>query len=142
MITLETCKRGALNGLKTSLMLLKIIIPVFAVVTILGHTAVMAWLSKLFAPIMNFVGLPGEAAVAFVTGAFINIYVAIGITIALHLSPWELTTLALMLNLSHELFLESAVLKKTGITVWPIAVMRLMNAFLVGGVMNMVGHQF
>jgi hypothetical protein len=142
MITLEAWKRGALNGLKTSLMLLKIIIPVFAAVTILGHTPVMAWLSKLFAPIMNFVGLPGEAAVAFVTGAFINIYVAIGITIALHLSPWELTTLALMLNLSHELFLESAVLKKTGITVWPIAVMRLMNAFLAGGVMNMVGHRF
>lgn len=142
MVTLGTWKKGALNGLKTSLMLLKIILPVFTAVTILGHTPVIAWLSKLFAPIMNFVGLPGEAALAFVTGAFVNIYIAIGITIALHLSPWEMTTLAIMLNLSHELFLESAILKKTGITVWPIAVMRLMNAFLAGALMNLIGYRF
>lgn len=142
MITLETWKRGAFNGLKTSWMLLKIILPVFAAVTILGHTPVISWLSRLFTPIMNFVGLPGEAAIAFVTGAFVNIYVAIGITIALHLSPWEVTTLAIMLNLSHELFIESAVLKKTGIIVWPIAAMRLMNAFLAGVLMNLIGCRF
>jgi spore maturation protein SpmB len=139
MITLQTWKRGAANGLKTSVMLLKIIIPVYAGVTILGHTPVIGWISKLFAPVMSFTGLPGEAAIAFVTGAFVSNYAAIGIIIALHLSPWQITTIAVMLNFSHELFVETAVIKKTGINIWPIVAVRLGSAFLVGGLMHIVG---
>lgn len=142
MVTVNTWKRGASNGIKTSLMLLKIIIPVYAAVTIIAHTPLMEAISGFFAPLMNFTGLPGEAAIAFVTGAFINIYIAIGIIIALNLSPWELTTIAIMLNLSHELFVETAVIKKTGISIWPIVVLRLASAFLAGGMMNLTGRYF
>jgi hypothetical protein len=137
MITSKTWKNGVLNGLKTSAMLLKIIVPVYAVVTILGHTPMIARISQVFSPVMAFVGLPGEAAIAFVTGAFISIYASIGITLALDLSLWELTTLAVMINLCHELILETIVLSKTGINAWPIAVIRLASAFLVGALMNM-----
>jgi len=37
---------------------------------------------------MRFVGLPGEAALAVVTGMFLNFYAAIGIIIALGLTAW------------------------------------------------------
>ncbi|MCF8069754.1 MAG: hypothetical protein K9L30_14335 [Desulfobacterales bacterium] len=139
MITRKTWKKGTLNGFKTSFMLLKIIVPVFAAVTILGHTPVIGYISGVFGPIMRFTGLPGEAAIAFVTGAVVNIYAAIGIIIALNLTPWQITTIAVMLNLSHELVVESAILKKTGIKVFPIIMIRLLSAFLVGGAMNAMG---
>jgi len=142
MITRETWKNGAVNGFKTSLMLLKIIVPVFAAVTILGHTPVIGYISRFFEPVMQFTGLPGEAAIAFVTGAVVNIYAAIGIIIALNMTPWEITTIAVMLNLSHELVVESAVLKKTGIKIIPIVFIRLTAAFLVGGTMNLAGKYF
>ena len=89
---------------------------------------------------MQFAGLPGGAAIAFLTGALINMYAAIGIIIALNLTPWQLTTLAVMLNLCHELFVETAILKKAGAMVWPVLVARLGGAFLVGGMMHLAGR--
>ena len=140
MITVNTWKTGALNGIKTSLSLLKIIIPVYALVSILGHTPVIPWLSNIFSPLMNFTGLPGEAAIAFVTGAFVSMYAAIGIIAALDLTPFQITTLAIMLNFAHELIVETAVLKKAGIRIAPVVATRFISAFLVGGLMNLVGR--
>ena len=142
MITINTWKTGTVNGLKTSLSLLKIIIPVYAVVSILGHTPVIPWLSNLFAPLMNFTGLPGEAAIAFVTGALVSMYAAIGIIAALNLTPFQITTLAVMLNFAHELIVETAVLKKAGIAIGPVLTIRFLSAFLVGGLMNVIGQTF
>ncbi|MFH1136182.1 MAG: nucleoside recognition domain-containing protein [Pseudomonadota bacterium] len=142
MITVNTWKTGALNGIKTSLSLLKIIIPVYALVTVLGHTPVIHWLSDLFAPLMNFTGLPGEAAIAFVTGAFVSMYAALGIIAALNLTPFQITTLAVMLNFAHELIVETAVLKKAGISVWAVVFTRLFSAFAVGGLLNALGKNF
>ena len=53
MITAQTWKNGAVNGLSTSYMLLKIIIPVYALVTILNHTPVIGWVARYFEPAMN-----------------------------------------------------------------------------------------
>lgn len=139
MVTMDTVFRGAKAGWTTSWMLLRIVLPVYAAVTLLGHTPVMEKISHLFAPVMGFSGLPGEAAIVFVTGAFVNIYMAVGIVMALDLTPWQITTLALMLNLSHELIVESAVLGKTGVAPVPIAVFRLCVAFVAGGCMHLLG---
>ncbi len=139
MITLKTWKIGIANGFKTALIILKIIIPIYAAVTILGHTPVMEWVSKVFSPMMNFLGLPGESAIAFVTGAFISIYASIGIIMALDLTPWQITTMAVMINFSHDLFVETALLKRIGIDrVWSIFMIRLISAFLIGGLMNLM----
>jgi len=137
MITTQTWKRGALNGLKTSFTLLKVIIPVFVAVSLLEHTPAINWIAEICEPVMNFAGLPGETGLAFVTGALVNVYAAVGIIIALSLTPWQITTLAVMLNLCHELFVETAVIQKTGVAVWPLVLLRLFSAFLLGGLMNL-----
>jgi len=36
------------DGLKTALSLLKIVLPVFAVIKVLEHTPVIVWISKIF----------------------------------------------------------------------------------------------
>jgi len=142
MITTKTWKNGSINGLKTSFMLLKIILPVYAAVTILGHTPAISWISRFFEPVMRITGLPGEAAIAFITGALVNIYAAVGIIIALDLTPWQITIIAVMLNISHELIVESAILKKIGVNFFPILVIRLACSFLIGGVLNLIGMAF
>jgi spore maturation protein SpmB len=140
VITKDTWRKGLTDGLKTSLTLLKVIIPVFAVVKVLEHTSVIESISKLFDPLMRFVGLPGEAALAVVTGMLFNFYAALGIILALGLSAWQITIVAVILSCCHELVLESAIIKKTGISAWPILGIRLFTAFTAGAVMNLVGN--
>ncbi|CAB1066104.1 hypothetical protein D1BOALGB6SA_10903 [Olavius sp. associated proteobacterium Delta 1] len=54
---------------------------------------------------MRFVGLPGEAALAVVTGMLFNFYAALGIILALGLSAWQITIMAVILSCCHELVL-------------------------------------
>jgi spore maturation protein SpmB len=104
------------------------------------HTPVIGWISEVFDPLMRFVGLPGEAALAVVTGMLFNFYAALGIILALGLSAWQLTIMAVILSCCHELVLETAIIKKTGISAWPILGIRLFTAFAAGAVMNLVGN--
>ena len=139
MITAKTWKNGFANGLKTSFLLLKVIIPVFALIKILEHTPVIGWISQYCDPLMRFVGLPGEAALAVVTGVFLNFYAAIGIIIALGLTAWQVTIIAVILSCCHELVIETAIIKKTGIRAWPILGIRLATALGAGVMLNLFG---
>ena len=139
MITAKTWKNGFANGLKTSFLLLKVIIPVFALIKILEHTPVIGWISQYCDPLMRFVGLPGEAALAVVTGVFLNFYAAIGIIIALGLTAWQITIIAVILSCCPELVIETAIIKKTGIRAWPILGIRLATALGAGVALNLFG---
>ena len=139
MITAKTWKNGFENGLKTAFLLLKVILPVFALVKVLEHTPVIGWISHLCDPLMQFVGLPGEAALAVVTGMFLNFYAAIGIIIALDLSAWQVTIIAIILSCCHELVIETAIIKKTGIRAWPILGLRMAAALGAGLTLNLFG---
>jgi len=139
LITAKTWKNGFANGLTTSFLLLKVVIPVFALIKILEHTPVIGWISQFCDPLMRFVGLPGEAALAVVTGMFLNFYAAIGIIIALGLTAWQITIIAVILSCCHELVIETAIIKKTGIHAWPILGIRLATAIGAGVVLNLFG---
>lgn len=140
MITTDTWRTGLADGLKTAITLLKVVLPVFAVIKVLEHTPAIVWISKIFDPLMRFMGLPGEAALALVTGMLFNFYAALGIIIALGLSAWQITTMAVILSCCHELVLETAIIRKTGISAWPILGIRLFTAFAAGAVMNICGN--
>ena len=140
MITRKTWRNGFADGVKTFLSLLKVILPVFAAVKLLEHTPVIKWISLAGDPLMRFVGLPGEAALAVATGMLFNFYAALGIIIAMGLSAWQITILAVMLSCCHELVLESAVVRKTGISAWPILGIRLATAFAAGALMKLAGN--
>lgn len=139
MITVKTWENGFANGLKTSFLLLKVIIPVFALIKVLEHTPVIGWISQFCDPLMRFIGLPGEAALAVVTGMFLNFYAAIGIIIALDLTAWQITIIAVILSCCHELVIETAIIKKTGIRAWPILSIRLATALGAGVILNLFG---
>ncbi|WP_017726290.1 nucleoside recognition domain-containing protein, partial [Halalkalibacterium ligniniphilum] len=122
-------KRGFLVGLQTTWSLGKIIFPITVIVTILGYTPVLGWIAQALAPMMGWIGLPGEAAIPFVLGNILNLYAGIGAILTLELTVKEVFILAVMLSFSHNLFVESAVAAKVGIRMSVVLAVRLGLAF-------------
>ncbi|WP_078392204.1 nucleoside recognition domain-containing protein [Shouchella patagoniensis] len=131
-------RRGLLSGLATTWTLGKIIFPITLFVTLLGYTPVLDWIANLIAPIMNLIGLPGEAAIPLVIGNVLNLFAGIGAILSLELTVKEVFILAIMLSFSHNLIVESAVATKVGIKVAPIIAVRLFLAFFSALVINLV----
>lgn len=134
----ETLLNGFKSGLNTTWILAKIIIPVYFFITILKYTGILKWLSLKLAPAMGIFGLPGEAALVLVLGNGINIYAALGAVASLTLSAKQITIVAVMLSFSHSLFTETAVAKKTGISVVIVLFIRLSLAISSGIILNLV----
>ena len=138
MITKDTLIRGSKNGVSTVLLLAKIIVPVYFVVTVLKYTGLLEHIAVIFVPAMSIFGLPGEAALALVLGNALNIYAAIGVISSISLTAKQITILAVMISFSHTLFVETAVTKKMGIGVLPILATRIGLAIASGIVLNVV----
>ncbi|MDA8211071.1 MAG: nucleoside recognition protein [Clostridia bacterium] len=136
MFQLSTLNRGLTKGLTTTWVLTKVMAPVYLAVTVLGQTPVMDWMARMAQPVMGLLGLPGEAATALVIGKVLNLYAAIGAMGALTLNTRETTVLALVLLISHNLFVETVVSKKTGIKVTSLVMVRIFGGFLAGMLLN------
>ena len=129
--------RGGFNsGLHTTLRLLKVLIPFYFLIEWLKLTPVLGWLGHALAPVMKIWGLPGEAGFVLVTGNLVNLYAAIAVMIPLHLSVPQITLIGLMLGISHNIVVETAVLKEAHAPAWRLALLRLVSSGLVGWVVS------
>lgn len=135
---IESTKNGFKKGLITLWRLTKIIVPVYFFVNFLKMTPFLELISSWFQPTMKLIGLPGEASLALVLGNFINLYAGIGVITSLSLSIKQITILAVMLSFSHSLLLESAVAKKTGVSLLVVVLIRFFLAIASGVVLNMI----
>jgi len=129
----QSIKQGFRNGIDTMIMLGKIIIPVYFIVTFLHHTPVIDFIARSFEPLMGFFNLPGEAAMILVMGNLLSLYSGVGAIQALSLSTFEITLLAMMLNFSHSLFIETAVATRLNVSGTKIMALRL-GLMLASGV--------
>ncbi|WP_242842496.1 nucleoside recognition domain-containing protein [Peptoclostridium acidaminophilum] len=73
MIT-GSIRRGIKQGIDTTLLLAKVVIPVYVLVTVLRHTPVMGMIADMFKPLMALFNLPGEAAIVLVLGNCLNFF--------------------------------------------------------------------
>lgn len=134
----DSGKRGFKKGLITLWRLTKIVVPVYFFVTFLKMTPILDMVSVWFEPAMKLIGLPGEASLVLVLGNCINLYAGIGAIASLTLSIKQITILAVMLSFSHSLFLETAVAKKTGVSILVVLAIRLGLAIASGLILNIV----
>lgn len=118
-------RRGLVKGSRTSWDLLRIIVPVYLGVAILVRTPVMDWLAVIFEPLMRLFGLPPEAAIPVTLGFVSGLYAAIGAVASLSLTAREILVIAVMLSFAHNLFVESAVTHRLGISFGTVVAMRL-----------------
>lgn len=135
----DSIKTGIKKGIETILLLSKTIIPVYILVTILKNTPVIGWITTLFEPLMGIFNLPGEAAIVLVIGNVLDTYSAVGAIKAIQLSAMEITTLSIMISISHSLLVETAVTKKMGFKVSHALIIRIGLATIFGIIVGKVG---
>jgi spore maturation protein SpmB len=122
----------------TARFLLCIMIPVSFAVLFLDYSGILYYIGEFLKPLMYYLGLPGEAALALISSIFINIYSALAVIGTLDLTGRELTVLASMCFLAHNFFVECAVMKKTGSSLTKMVFLRLFSAVLAGWVLNRI----
>jgi hypothetical protein len=128
----ERIRTGLSVGLKTSLKIIKVSVPLYVAVTLLKGTPVLDLLGKVFAPVMGVFGLPGEAAFAFVAAFLLNLYAAIAVLAPLHLTAFQVTQCGLMMGIAHNLVVEGGVLSTTGARGGVLTACRLVIACAAG----------
>ena len=129
---------GGRTGLRTAFDLLVVMIPVMVVMTTLEALDVLPVIGRLFRPLMQLLGLPGSAALAFISGVGVNLYSAIAVAANLTLSFKQITVLAVLCQTCHNLPVECAVQKKAGTGVLTMIVVRLVTAVLGAWVLSLV----
>lgn len=131
-------KSGLLAGLRTTWLLGKIIFPVTFIITVLGYTPILQAVINFIAPLMKWLGLPGEAAVPLVLGNALNLYAGIAGILSLELTVKEVFIIAVMLSFSHNLFIESGVATSVGVKLWVVLVVRIGLAVVSAIIINLV----
>lgn len=134
----ESSKKGLMAGLKTTWTLGKVIFPVTLIVALLQHTPVLPWVIKLITPLMNLIGLSGDAAIPLVLGNFLNLYAGIGAILTLDLTVKEVFIIAVMLSFSHNMLIETGVALKVGVKLWVVLTVRFGLALVSAIVINLV----
>lgn len=122
---------------KTIWWLLKIILPISLLVSFLQYWGVISQLASFLSPAFALIGLPGESAIVFITSIFLPLYGPIAIITTLPLDMRQITILALMCLISHNLFVETAVQKKTGSSAIIIFFLRLSFSIIGAFMLNL-----
>lgn len=126
------------NALKTALWIIRIIVPVSFVVTLLDFYGIIEWISTYTTPLFHLIGLQGNAAVVYFSSLFLPLYAPIAIIATLPLSMREITILALMCLITHNLPIECAVQRRSGTPFWQTLVLRLTFSILGGILLNLI----
>ncbi|MGI6453635.1 MAG: nucleoside recognition domain-containing protein [Syntrophomonadaceae bacterium] len=116
----------------------KVVLPVYIIMTLFSHTSGFEAVSRFMTPVMGFVGLPGEAALPLSLATLVNVYAGIGAILPLGFNTKELTIVAAMVLFAHELPIETAINKKTGSPVLWLVAVRVFFALAAGWLINMV----
>lgn len=133
------CIRSVLpRTTRTCIWLLKITVGVSFAIMFLKYLNILPWFSNLLAPLFNGIGLPGEAALPFVTGYFVNVYAAISVAVSFDFDVRSLTILSTMVLSAHNMITETAVQKKTGTSAVRIVIIRTVSAFTLAFLLNKI----
>jgi len=118
------------SSLKSAGLILKLVIPLYILADILLYLDLLKHVSFIFAPITSILDLPAEAAMAIAAGVLLNLYAAIAFAAPLGLDPYQWTILAVFLGVCHSMVVESAIMKKLGISYAYSIVLRGTMAFV------------
>jgi spore maturation protein SpmB len=135
-------KIGFFKAIKTVIMLLRIVLPVYALVVVVRYSPLMPFLQDTFAPAMGLFGLPGDAIIPIVTGAFTDEYGAIAVMNQLVLTSAQVTTIAIMVMMAHTIPVEAAIAQKVGLNWGKFTIFRIAMAILSGLLVGWMGGIF
>ena len=121
------------TSIKSSWTILKLIVPIYILADLLFYYNLFSHITFIFKPLVELLGLPQEAALAIVSGLFLNLYAAIAFAAPLGLGAKEWTILAVFLGIAHGLIVETEIMKRLGLSRVYSILLRLGVGLLVGG---------
>ncbi len=124
--------RSCMKSMEVCWSILIIMIPISLGVTILQYTGILDYFAWALSPLMHLISLPGEASLALIAGALINIYAGIAVMGTLGLDAWSINIIAVMMLICHNLLVESAVQSRTGVSGITMTVFRIVAALGMG----------
>ena len=123
---------------QTSLLLIKLILPISLAFRLLEYSGLLVYVANFLNPVFIHLGLPGSTAMVFISSLFLPLYAPLAIITSMTLTLRELTILALMCQLAHNLPVESAIQAKTGTSFWAMFSVRIVVSVIVGFVLNLI----
>ncbi|MDR3364845.1 MAG: hypothetical protein LBS91_07880 [Clostridiales Family XIII bacterium] len=138
-VFLKAILNGALKGLKTALMLLRIMVPIYLAVVVLKHTEVFPFLADRMAPVMAVFGLPGDAVVPMVAGVFSDEYAIVAAMGGFAFDKAALTTIAMICLCFHSIPVEAVITRQIGMPAWRMTLFRFGLAVLTGLLASVLG---
>jgi len=141
-MVLQAIKDGIVKALRTALRLFSIMIPIYLGVTLLRHTGLFMWLAERIEPAMRVFGLPGEAVVPLVVGAFSDEYATVAAMSGFAFTMAQSTIIAMFVLAFHGLPVETVIARKIGMPAFRIAVFRICLAVFTGIVVALLGAAF
>lgn len=123
---------------KTCIWIAKLTIGVSFGVMLLKFIGILPWISTLVYPVFSYLGLPGDAALVYISGYFVNVYSSLAVLSTCNMDFRAITILGTMVLCSHSMILETAVLKKIGANGTVAVILRTFAAFFLGWILNLV----
>ncbi len=135
----RTCLREAA---RISFELYKIMIPVLIVVKILQEAGLIPLLARPLAPLMELVGLPGVYGLVWATAILNSIYAGMivlpSVMLEAPLSVAQMSVLAVLMLLAHNLPLELQITRRAGARLPFQLLLRMAGALLLGIILHQI----
>jgi len=135
---LKIVKDSIKPTVKTTLWLLKIMIPISFAVCLAQYFGLIEWCAGWLNPLFCHIGLPGASSIAFLTGATSTTYAALAVMLSMELTLRQATIIAIMVLICHALPLECTVNKKVGSKPFRMGFLRIIGALLAAVYLNLV----
>ncbi len=135
---LKILKDSLKPTVKTTLWLLKIMIPISFAVCLAQYFGLIEWCAGWLNPLFCHIGLPGASSIAFLTGATSTTYAALAVMLSMELTLRQATIIAIMVLICHALPLECTVNKKVGSKPFRMGFLRIFGALLAAVYLNLV----
>jgi len=124
------------------LALVKVMLPVMIAVRLGQEAGLVDMIGRAIAPAMDWLGLPPEAGMIWVTGVFVGVYGAIGALVGfaatLEMSVAQFSALAAMILFAHAVPVEQAIVRRAGASFWVTAGLRIGAALVYGAAVTWV----
>ncbi len=126
--------------------LLKVMVPIMVLVRIAVEFGLIEYVSIVFTPFMDLVGLPPEAGIVWTTAMLVNIYAGMVALVALlpeaPMTVAQITVLGTMILIAHSLPIEQRIVQKSGPSLIATTTLRIVGAMTLGAILNIIYTSF
>lgn len=128
---------GVKKGLRTGAWMLGIMLPISLAVELLRYFGVLGRFAPYLEPVFRRLGVPAESVLGCLSAGFLSVYAGIAAISTIPLTDRQLTILAMLMLVAHNIPMESAIQHKAGTSVWRMSVLRVVVALAAAYLMNL-----